>query len=202
MKLQVKSKQKEIDIEDYYSIRIGALWRGVKHEHISFWALCVYFFFEYVRPQSIYPVISIIPWAQITFLAALAGVLTDKSARWVSNIENKLMIIFFIIIVLSGLFAFNPRASWQSKDLFLNWFLLYFLVINIIIQKEECSFSFCCTCFLDLKCHNMDSLRGQKEVFLLLDGAWWGRPAGFVIRVNLRSKCLFLLRFLRHLLLH
>ncbi|MCK5395830.1 MAG: O-antigen ligase family protein [Gammaproteobacteria bacterium] len=137
MKLPARSKQKEIDIEDYYSVRVGMLWKGLKQEHICFWALCAYFLFEYVRPQSIYPAISIIPWAQIFFLVALGSVFTDKTVRWNTNIENKLIVIFFIIILLSGIFAFRPSASWERINQFINWFLLYFLVINIVNTERR-----------------------------------------------------------------
>lgn len=137
MKLPARSKRKEIDIEDYYSIRVGALWRGLKQEHICFWALCAYFFFEYVRPQAIYPAISIVPWAQITFLVALGSAFTDKTVSWSSNIENKLITLFFIIIILSGIFAFRPTSSWDDLSQFVNWFLLYFLVINIVNTERR-----------------------------------------------------------------
>jgi len=137
MKLPVRSKHKKIEIDDYYKVRVGTLWKGLKQEHICFWALCAYFFFEYVRPQTIYPAIKIIPWSQITLIVALVSVYFDRSIKWVSSIENKLLILFFIIIIISGFYAFKPSASWEKLILIINWMLLYFLVINIVNSERR-----------------------------------------------------------------
>ena len=142
MKLPQNSKNREpIDIGDFYAIRIKSLWRGLKQEPLSFWFLIAYFFFEYVRPQQIYPAIDIIPWSQITLLATAIYVYSDRSVRWVSNIENKLFILFCFIIVLSSIFAFKPSASWAYWKTMFNWFLVYFLVI-LIVNSEKRMFLF------------------------------------------------------------
>ena len=94
MKLPKKLKIADVSIEDFYAVKLRSLWRGMKQEHFSFWALVAYFLFEYVRPQSIYPVIEIIPWGQLCFIAALFGAFSDRSVRWVSCIENKLLFSF------------------------------------------------------------------------------------------------------------
>ncbi|MDQ7033115.1 MAG: hypothetical protein Q9M37_10455 [Desulfonauticus sp.] len=137
MKLQKKSKKPEVKIEDLYAVKIRAIWRSVRQQHISFWALTAYFFFEYVRPQNIYPVLSDIPFGQVTLLATLFSVFLDRSVHWVSNVENKLFFLFFLIVVLSGIFAFKPAVSWEEHTAILNFFLVYFLVINIINTEKR-----------------------------------------------------------------
>ena len=134
---KTNSKNTEIDIQDYYEVKISAIWRGFKQEHISFWTLCAYFFFEYVRPQDIYPVIEIIPWGQIALIATLVTVFMDSSVKWVSNIENKLIMAFLIVVIMSGMLAFSPSVSWDNRVFFLNWFLVYFLVINIVNTEKR-----------------------------------------------------------------
>jgi len=137
MKFPARSNRSKVEIEDYYSVRVGVLWRGLKQEHICFWFLCAYFFFEYVRPQSIYPAIKIIPWAQISFLLTLITAFFDRSIKWVTSIENKLIILFFTIIFISGVFAFNPSASWEHKTAIINWLIMYLLVINIVNTERR-----------------------------------------------------------------
>ena len=56
MKLKKNLNLTDISIEDLYAVKIRSIWQAIKQEHISFWAITAYFFFEYVRPQSIYPV--------------------------------------------------------------------------------------------------------------------------------------------------
>ena len=137
MKLKRKSKDIEVSLDDLYGVKIKSIWRAVKQEHISFWGLTAYFFFEYVRPQSIYPAIEIIPWSQLTLLVALFGAISDRSVKWVQSVQNKYFIFFFIIVFLSSLLAFKPSASWEEKTIILNWVLLYFLVINILNTEKR-----------------------------------------------------------------
>ena len=137
MKLPKKLKEPDINLEDLYAVKIRSIWQAVKQEHISFWALTAYFFFEYVRPQSIYPAIEIIPWGQLTLIVALFGAISDRSVKWVSSVENKNLIFFFIIVLLSSLFAFKPLISWNAKTDVINWILVYFLVINILNTEKR-----------------------------------------------------------------
>ncbi len=92
---------------------------------------------EYVRPQAIYPSIDILPWAQIALIFALVAAFSDKNIKWVSNPENKLVIIFSIIVILSSLFAFNPSVSWRYIDVAINWLFLYFLIIAIVNTEKR-----------------------------------------------------------------
>jgi O-antigen ligase len=162
-----KSKKHVPDIADFYAVRVGALWAGLKGEHVCFWALCSYFFFEYVRPQSIYPVIDVIPWAQISLLITLITVFSDRSVKWVSNIENKLFFLFAVIIILSGIFAYIPKLSWQDKNIMLGWFLVYFLVINIINSEKRL--------FLFTLAYLLFSFKMSQHGFL----SWAGRGFSF-----------------------
>jgi len=137
MKIPATHKKNDINLEDLYAIKIGKIWRSVRQQHISFWFLTAYFFFEYVRPQSIYPIISIVPWGQLAFLGALVTVFFDRSVSWVASAENKLIVLFFLIVFLSGVFAFDPAISLDQSVVLVNWLLLYFLVINIINSEKR-----------------------------------------------------------------
>ena len=122
--------EKQIDIKDFYSLKLRSLWKGFKQEHISFWFLCIYLLFEYIRPQVQYPIIDILPWGLVLILLTTITAFTNKTITWVRHPINKLFTIFILIIVLSGIFAFNPAASWDQKQTMLGWFIVYFLVIN------------------------------------------------------------------------
>ena len=137
MKLKKKSKEAEVSLEDLYTVKVMSIWRAVRQEHISFWAITAYFFFDYVRPQNIYPAIDIIPWGQLSLLVAIFASLSDRSIKWVDCKQNNILISFFIIVLLSGLFAFKPLVSWEAKTEIINWVLLYFLVINIVNTEKR-----------------------------------------------------------------
>ena len=128
----------EVDIADYYALKVGSIWKGLKQESAAFWWLCIYFFIEYVRPQNIYPIIDILPYAQITLLIACISAFSDRSVKWVASKANILFVIFFIIVLLSSVFAFSPAISWEKIDIILNWVIIYFLIITVLNSEKRC----------------------------------------------------------------
>ncbi len=131
--IETKNKHEEpVAMEDLYSLNVGKMWSAFKMQSLAFWALCGYFFFEYVRPQNLYPVIDVLPWALTFLLIALFASFSDKTVQWTGNPENKLMVVFTLIVIVSGIFAFQPEYSFAKRDVFLTWILVYFLVVNVI----------------------------------------------------------------------
>ncbi|MDH5611260.1 MAG: O-antigen ligase family protein [Gammaproteobacteria bacterium] len=130
-------KNQAIELADLYAFKLGCLWRALKAEHLSLWMLCIYFFLEYVRPQDLYPVLDILPWTQVFLIATIVTAFFDHSVRWVSNAENKLLILFLIIATLSGIFAFMPGRSLKYWDVLGGWAIAYFLVINIVNTEKR-----------------------------------------------------------------
>lgn len=130
-------KQAEIDIQDYYAIKVASIWNGLKQESPAFWFLCIYLFFEYVRPQAIYTGIDFFPWAQTAFILAFVTVWSDPTIKWVRSPENFLIILFLLVVVLSSAFAFKPDASWDNLDIMVIWVVLYFLIINIVNSEKR-----------------------------------------------------------------
>ena len=120
------SENKLVEMSDLYAFRAGALWSALKSEPLSFWSLCFYFFFEYVRPQTLYPVIDVLPFAQIFLVASVVLAFMDGSVTWVKNIENKWLVYLSIIIVLSGMFAFRPSASLDYWVVMGGWVIVTF----------------------------------------------------------------------------
>ena len=138
MKLPAKSaKHKVVDIKDYYAVRLNLIWKGVNQEGAAFWWLCIYLFFEYVRPQQLYKVIDVLPYAQIAIIAACITAFSDRSIRWVSNPGNVLFILFTIIVFLSSVFAFNPSRAFDKIDVPVSWLIIYFLIITIINTEKK-----------------------------------------------------------------
>ena len=130
-------KQQTIGIVDYYSINIRQMWRGLKQEGAAFWLLCIYFFLEYVRPQSIYPAIDFLPWAQIFIIFAVIAALAEKSLKWVKNPQSTLIILFTCVVLLSSLFAYQPGLALPKLNIVFNWLILYFLIVSIVNTERR-----------------------------------------------------------------
>lgn len=135
--IKKKSDNRKLTVEDFFFLKVGAMWRYFKSEHPSFWFICAYLFFEYTRPQAIFPVIDFMPWAQLLLMASLGFAFLDKSVQWVSSPINKLMIIFGLLIYLSSLHAYDSSVSQQYFINFYGWLVIYFLIITIVNTKER-----------------------------------------------------------------
>lgn len=124
-------------MKDLYDLKISALWNAFKAEGAAFWFLCTYFFFEYVRPQSIYPVLDVIPWAQISLILTMIAVVFNPNKVKSDNLQNKLIVVFSIMVVISSMLAFDPRYAWKMKEFFYIWVIVYFLVINVLNSEKK-----------------------------------------------------------------
>lgn len=136
MQLPAKSIT-DIDISEYYSVKVRSLWEGFKREDAAFKWLCVYFFIEYVRPQNLYPVLDILPWGQLSLLATCIAAITNPKVKWVSNPGNIVFFLFFLVVFLSAVFAFKPSLAFSKFDIVINWLVLYFVMITVINTEKK-----------------------------------------------------------------
>lgn len=125
---------------EFLALRVGPTWRWFLNEHPSFWAICAYLLVEYVRPQSIWPALDILPWGKMLIVATLLTMMFDKRKRWVSDPANKWMVLFLFVVVTSSVAAFWPEKSWPEFMHFFGWFTIYFLVINIVNTQQRLFF--------------------------------------------------------------
>ena len=124
-------------IEEFFFLKLKNIWTFLKGEHFSFIMICCYLFFEYARPQAIFPVIDFLPWAQLFLIGSLAGAVVDRSVKWVSSPINIFLILFAIIIFIASLNAIYPKISEERYIDFYSWFVVYFLIINIVNTKQR-----------------------------------------------------------------
>lgn len=128
---------KQYTISDFYFFKIGPLWRYFKTQHFSFWMICGYLFFEFVKPQAIFPAIDFLPWAQLLLIGSLLGAFMDPSVKHVRSMANIYITLFSIIIVISVYTAFYPEISKKYFMIFFGWVIIYFLVTRIVNTKER-----------------------------------------------------------------
>lgn len=133
----MRSKRKEIPDSEFFALNPGALWKYFRSESFAFWMICTYLFLEYVRPQSIYPAIDILPWTKLVVCGAIIGCFTDKTVRWVSSSINLLLIVFLVIIFVSSFLAYFPNISYENLDKYYLWLVIYFLIINIVNTRRR-----------------------------------------------------------------
>lgn len=124
-------------VENFYAFKVGAMWRYFKKQHFSFWMICGYLFFEFVKPQALVPQIDVLPWAQLLLIGAMIGAFVDPTVKWVSSAANTYIVLFLITILVSIATASYPDVSRQNFMLFFSWFVIYFLTISIVNTPER-----------------------------------------------------------------
>lgn len=127
----------QTEIESFYAFKVVPMWRYFKKQHFSFWMICGYLFFEFVKPQALFPFIDFLPWAQLLLIGAMVGAFVDPTVKWVSSVANIYIVLFLITILISIATAMYPEFSHQNFILFFNWFVIYFLIINIVNTPER-----------------------------------------------------------------
>lgn len=131
------SEEEPLDaLEAVYRLNPKVMWQRMREEPIYFWLFCGYVFFEYFRPQTIYPIIAILPWSPIFLLGSLLAVTLDS--REPKNLSGPLtfpVLGFFVVTFLSCVFAFNPSVSFSSIDVVINWILVYLLFLWIVNSR-------------------------------------------------------------------
>lgn len=172
-------KKQSVDIADMYAMKIGALWKALRQEHLSLWLLCFYFFFEYVRPQSLYPVIDVLPWAQLFLIATIVAAILDRSVSWVSNVENKLFFVFILIVILSSIFAFMPAIALSYKEVIGGWLVVYFLVISIVNTEKRMLLFLLAYCLFNLKMSQHGAISWAMRGFSFASYGLIGAPGWF-----------------------
>jgi putative inorganic carbon (hco3(-)) transporter len=117
--------------------RVKALWAALQREPAPFWLLCFYVMVEYLRPQSMYPVLNVLPWGQTSLLLLVASVVLSGLRPKALNLMDGLFLAFSAVVVVSGLSAWDPSVSWDARNTYLSWFLLYFCTRAILTSPRR-----------------------------------------------------------------
>ncbi|MGH6689959.1 MAG: O-antigen ligase family protein [Gammaproteobacteria bacterium] len=120
-----------------YRIRVGAIWRFLTRQPASYWLICMYLFFEYVRPQQIYTAIAFFPWAWLSIVLCVASFVIEgaRVRRW--NPIDGLLGLFAIIVLASTALAYAPEVSFRELPVFLSWIVIYFLITNTVTTERR-----------------------------------------------------------------
>lgn len=119
------------------ALRIRAGWEALKQEPWSFWFLCAYFFIEYVRPQTIYRGLDVLPWGRTTLALTILAFVAEGVQRRRFQLLDALLIAFAGAWALSGIFAVYFQWFRAGAYIFINWLVLYYLVTHIVTTPRR-----------------------------------------------------------------
>lgn len=124
-------------MDNFYTLSPKGMWSQFRREPFAFWMICLYLILQYVEPQSIIPSLAVLPWDKVVAGLAILGLFADPERRWVRDTTNIWMTLFFLVILLSSALAEYPSISWKHWYDFFNWYVSYFLIINVVTTMER-----------------------------------------------------------------
>lgn len=122
---------------DIHTLELKDITYTLRTESKVYVMVLLYLFFEYVRPQSLYPVIDIIPYGKIILSMCLIGYLLQRKKSDVSNTANRLMVLFLSVILLSSFFGLSLDVSMSYWSDFIAWMLVYYLITHIVNTEKR-----------------------------------------------------------------
>lgn len=122
------SKSLAWNTRDLERLQVRALWRSLWKQSPAIWFVQLYVFFEYVRPQTIYPWLDFAPWSQLTLIGAVVATIAEGRLAFTARGLWLAIAALSLVIVLSSFTAFDPTTSWENKNFWINWILLMVVV--------------------------------------------------------------------------
>lgn len=126
-----------LDIREIHSLKLGKLWSAFTSESLSFWLVCLYLLMEYVRPQSLYPSIDILPWSMLTIMLAYAAYFMEGNRESVKSPINVILALLFIQVLISCTFAYKPGLAFSNIRVYLDWVIIYFLIVKTVNSERR-----------------------------------------------------------------
>lgn len=113
-----------------------ALWRFIRSQKPSFWLVLMYTFFEYVRPQQIYPALDVIPWSKLIVPLGLACCIFEGTTfRW--NFTEGVLGVFTLIVLASSVTAVFPEESYANLGVYIEWLIIYLFIANTVTTERR-----------------------------------------------------------------
>lgn len=120
-----------------YGMKAAEIWAFLQRQPPSFWFICLYLFLEYVRPQSIYPVLEGLPWTQAALALSVGSLVVEgKFFRRFNWIDGALL-FFGGVVLASMVTAYRPAAAFGELKLIFSWFLIYYLITNLVDTENR-----------------------------------------------------------------
>jgi putative inorganic carbon (HCO3(-)) transporter len=161
-----------------YSLSPRVIWGALKRQPASFWFVCIYLFFEYVRPQQVYKPIEVLPYARITIILALVSFLLERRRLHFRMFEI-LLTIFSVIVVASSITAFDSGLSYEKLPDFLSWVLIYLLIANTVDTEERFLIFMLSFLLYSFKMSQFGTRSWAEDGFAFRDWGTTGAPGWF-----------------------
>lgn len=122
---------------DLYKLKFNDIKGTIKAENKAYVLALLYLFFEYLRPQTLYPAIDLVPYGKIIISMCLIAYMRQKNRIKVNNVASTYMIAFAIVIAISSFMGISLNLSMQYWSDFIAWMLVYYLITHIVNTEKR-----------------------------------------------------------------
>lgn len=152
-------------MDDFYRLKISRMISFTFGQSVSFKLLLLYLIFEYLRPQSMYPAIDVIPWTFCILLLCAIALFVEQRMFKVKNRVNTLLFMFVLVVIISSLLGFSLDMSLLGVKTLAILLLIYFMITNIVDTLEKMFVFVCLFMLLTFKLSQFVFLRWVARGF-------------------------------------
>lgn len=127
----------EGDVAAIWSLDFRAIWFRFWAQPAAFVFLCGYYFIEYVRPQTIYPIFDFLPYGTLTLALTLLAWPNAADWRGLKSPHTFFIALFWVVLLLSWTRAIDLEAANDRLYIYLNWLLVFVLTVTIVTTRER-----------------------------------------------------------------
>ena len=120
-------------------LKLRAYLEVFRRESFAFKMACFYLTIEYVRPQSIWPALDVLPLGIVSLAGGVVTVLAsspERGARSQSSVMP-LLLGMLALIVVSILTSQYPSEGWKNLSLYVSWIMAYFLITRAVSNERR-----------------------------------------------------------------
>ncbi|ALC16860.1 O-antigen ligase [Desulfuromonas soudanensis] len=127
-----------VPISNLYKLQHGAIWKAIKTDNFAFWMCCAYLFFEYIRPQAIWPLFDVYHyWARSFIMLAFIAWFFDPNRQFVWTKFTTGVFAYLVLVVISSRLAYWPEISSEYFMDFFNWVVVFFVLTQITTTRQR-----------------------------------------------------------------
>jgi putative inorganic carbon (HCO3(-)) transporter len=119
------------------SLKFRSFVEKFRAESAALWLLCLYIFMEYIRPQGMYPVLDVLPWGQLAILSCVVSVFITGNRPNGFGAMDKMFVAISVLVILSGIFAWNPAEALKHWTIYTSWLLMYFCIVSVLTTPNR-----------------------------------------------------------------
>lgn len=123
-----------------YGLEFKFIYRSFFREGAAFFFLCFYYFIEYTRIQTIYPVLQIIPWGYVAALTTVILLPGDKLRKHPKNFLVFVVYALLLMMFISMTYAVNSETASSRGYDYLNWLIVFFITISLVTTEKRFTF--------------------------------------------------------------